>query len=154
MYLGSNFHSCSIPQIEQRDSLFPFDLIVSCSWSIHLMVQWWSRLYQWFPGMCEMFQTSWGGGPLGIPPHARMHSYYATTSNAIPQIWWVRFLPIAMFIACASPSDDPFNFTEPFPIQQGLFDCSTLPPTHFLREGPLYLMYSDDIVLNLNSCFF
>ena len=83
-----------------------------------------------------------------------MHTYHATPSDAVPQSWWVRFLPTAVFIACMSPPDDPFSFAEPFLIQQGFLGCSTLPPTHFLREGELYLMYSDIIVFSHGPCFY
>lgn len=113
MCLGSSFHSCSAPWIEQRVSLLPFGLVISCSWSIHLKVQLCSSLYQWFLGVCEMFQTSWGGGPSGSPPHARMHTYYATDLDAVLKSWWVQFLSIIVFIACTYPPDDPFSFHNP-----------------------------------------
>ena len=93
-----------------------------------------------------MFQASWRAGPSGIPPHARMHTYYDTTSDVYMHSQWVRFLPIAMFITFTSPPDDAFSFGEPFLVRQGFSDCSTLPHTHFFREGDLYLMYSNIIV--------
>ena len=49
---------------------------LSWSWSIHLMVQWCNSSYWWFPSVCEMSQPSWGGGPAGSPPHARMTSSF------------------------------------------------------------------------------
>ena len=36
------------------------------------MVQRCSNRYWWFPGVWEMSQPSWGGGPIGSPPHSRM----------------------------------------------------------------------------------
>ena len=40
------------------------------------MVQWCSSSYWWYPGMCEMSQPSWGGSPVGSPPHTRMTSSF------------------------------------------------------------------------------
>jgi len=64
--------------------------------------------------VCERFLRPHEENPLGSPPHAQMHSYYALASDVVPQSRWVQFLLIAVFIVCMSPPDDPFIFADPF----------------------------------------
>ena len=64
------------------------------------------------------------------------------------------FLWIIVFITCTSPQDDPFSCAKSFFVQQDFYGCSTLLPTHCLREGALYIMYLDIIVFRLGSCSF
>ena len=73
-----------------------FELLSAWLWSIYLMVQWCSNSYWWFPGVCEMSQPSWGGGPTGSPPHARM------TSSFQPLMQLLLFLMISASATCSS----------------------------------------------------
>ena len=78
-----------------------------------------------------MFQPSWGGGPAGSPPHARM------TSSLQPSMQLQIFDDVGhshlqrLFDLHVSG-----RFCEPFPTYRGNLGC-------------IYLMYSDDIVLVL-----
>jgi len=140
VYLSSSFYSCHAPWIELRVPSFPFAFIFTCSWSIHLMVEWCSRLYEWFPSVCEMFQTSWGGGPSGSPPHVNIPTHYAIASHAVSESWWVKFLPITLSIACTYPRDDPFSFVQPLLVHHDFSHCSTLPPNHSI-EGRVIISH-------------
>ena len=153
MYLGSSFHSCSVPRIRQRDLSFPFDLIVSplqllSAWSrsVCLMVQWYSSSYWWFPGVCEMSQPSWGGGPASSPPHARM------TSSLQPS------MQLRIFdddgLSCLQHLFDfhvSVRFCEPFPIYRGHLGCIV---SHVLKYYCIipgcystHIMYVEFIIL-------
>lgn len=100
---------------------------------IHWMV-WRSRkLSQWLLGVCEVFQTSWGGDPSGVPSHAQMFTDVDPASDSVLYMWWVQFQPLAEPTTCMSLLDDPFKSLEPFLVQKRFLSCD--PPSPCQLEG-------------------
>ena len=77
------------------------------------MFQWCSSSYWRFPGMCEMSQPSWGGGPVGSPPHARMTSF-------LPLMQLLPFFDISLHLLwCLFDLHVSVRACEPFPACRG-----------------------------------
>ena len=121
----------------KRNPYFPLTwlfLIFSTSTSSSFIysIVWWSIiLIQWFLGVCEMFQTSWGGGPSSIPPHPHMtlslqlqmqlrrFDGFSPNHLQVPTSWMYHL-------------DDPFLFSERFPVHMVFFGCYYISCTQIL----------------------
>ena len=110
------------------------------------MVQWCSSSYWWFPGVCEMSQPSWGGGPAGSPPHARMTSSFHPLMQLLPfdDIGLSRLQ--RLFDLHVS-----VRFCEPFPLcrgHSGVFVSHVLKYSCISPDGyPRHHMYVGFIIL-------